>query len=110
MPKGVATSEYSYLLKDEDVKRWYDNVSRGSIITAHTWLRRLGLIHKKFNKTPKQIASMPSRDRSNFLFDVITQLEEDGISGSYIANIIKALKNWRRSRFRSRWTRKLPQR
>ena len=94
MPKGVATSEYSYLLKDEDVKRWYDNVSRGSIITAHTWLRRLGLIHKKFNKTPKQIASMPSRDRTNFLLDVITQLEKNGISGSYIANIIKALKNW----------------
>jgi site-specific recombinase XerC len=94
MPKGVAASEYEYLLKDKNIRRWYDNVSRGSIITAHTWLRRLGLIHKKFHKTPQQIASMNTKDRTNFVLDVITQLEKDGTSGSYIANIVKALKNW----------------
>jgi len=30
----VRESEYSVLLKDKSIKRWYDNVARGSVITA----------------------------------------------------------------------------
>src|SRR5437667_12101191 len=33
---------HRHLLTDPDVKRWYDNLARGSIITAEERLRRLG--------------------------------------------------------------------
>ena len=30
------------LLENQDVKRWHDNVARGSGVTADVYLRRLG--------------------------------------------------------------------
>src|SRR5437773_9594458 len=39
MTKGVTTSEYDYLFEDQNFKRWFDNVTRGSIVTATVWLR-----------------------------------------------------------------------
>jgi hypothetical protein len=47
-------SPYLYLLKDPNFKRWYDNVTRGSIITATVWLRRMGMLQGKFGKTPNK--------------------------------------------------------
>jgi len=94
MPKGEATSAYEYLLKDNDFKRWFQNVKRGSVITAYEWLRRVGLIHKKFGKSPSEIASLSSKEATSFLLDVVSTLEEEGVSGSYIANIIKPLRSW----------------
>ena len=35
--------EYSVLLKDKVLKRWYDNVARGSVIAADVYLRLLGI-------------------------------------------------------------------
>src|SRR5207249_6720874 len=46
-------ANYYYLLDDADVKRWHDNVSRGSEVTASIWLRRIGMVHKKFGKSPR---------------------------------------------------------
>ena len=64
MPKGQVTSKYDYLLDDQDFKRWHDNLKRGSITTAHHWLRRIGYVHAKFGKTPKDVAAM---DRKQLL-------------------------------------------
>jgi len=94
MPKGVVTSSYDYLLEDKDFRRWYENVSRGSIATGHTWLRRVGFVHKKFHKTPRQIAAMPPKAAANFLLDIVGILEKEGKGGSYISNVIKPLKSW----------------
>ena len=94
MPKGQATSAYEYLLKDSDFKRWFQNVKRGSVVTAQEWLRRMGLVHKKFGKTPREIASLSGREATRFLLDVVSTLEEEGVSGGYIANIIKPLRSW----------------
>jgi len=94
MPKGQATSKYEYLLKDADFRRWFDNVRRGSIVTAYDWLRRVGFIHKNFGKTPKQIASLNPREATNFILDVISGLEAKNYKGGYIANCIKPLKSW----------------
>jgi hypothetical protein len=33
---------YRHLLDDPQVKRWYDNVSRGSLVTCEVYLRKLG--------------------------------------------------------------------
>jgi len=34
--------KHAKLLEDPDLKRWYDNTSRGSRVTADVYLRRLG--------------------------------------------------------------------
>jgi hypothetical protein len=33
---------------DPDVNRWFENVKRGSSVTAYEWIRRLGRIQKEF--------------------------------------------------------------
>ncbi len=85
MPKGKLTSEYDFLLKNSDFKRWYENVARGSLVTAHVWLRRVGWIQKKFSVSPETMAKMDSRKGASFIMDVVGTLEKEGKSGSYIA-------------------------
>jgi hypothetical protein len=92
--RELARSPYVYLLDDADFRRWFQNVRRGSVVTAHEWLRRIGYIHKRFGKSPKEIASLSSRDAARFLLDIVTALEEEKRSGSYISNCVKPVKSW----------------
>ncbi|MEM1673927.1 MAG: hypothetical protein QXF23_03765 [Candidatus Bathyarchaeia archaeon] len=34
-------AKYGYLLEDEDVRRWFDNLAAKSILTATVYLRNL---------------------------------------------------------------------
>ena len=90
----LAKSPYQRLLDDVDFRRWFDNVRRGSVATAHEWLRRIGFIHKTFHKSPKQIASLKPKEATNFILDVVSALESQKRSGSYISNCVKPLKSW----------------
>ena len=90
----LAKSPYRYLLDDVDFKRWFNNVKRGSVATAHEWLRRMGYIHKTFGKSPKEIASLSPKSATNFILDMVSTLEEQGRGGNYIANCVKPLKSW----------------
>ncbi len=46
---------HKHLLNDADVKRWYDNLARGSVITAEERLRRLGRFCNVTGLDPKGI-------------------------------------------------------
>ena len=46
------------LLQDPDVKRWYDNIARGSEVTSDVRLRRLGVYCENTNTTPKEFAQV----------------------------------------------------
>jgi len=86
--------EYIHLLKNKDIKRWYENLSRGSIITADVYLRRLGKFCSDYKITPKKIINMEEKELYDFLMDCITELENKDYKGSYIDSIIKAIKSW----------------
>lgn len=87
-------SPYRYLFEDTDFARWYSNRKRRSVATAQEWIRRFGLIHKKFAKLPADFAKMDAKEAGNFLLDMVSTLEAEGKSGSYISNCVKPLKNW----------------
>ena len=74
--KNPQTKANYYLLDDPDVKRWHDNVGRGSPVTSSIWLRRLGVIHKNFHETPKDLAKMISKEAANFMLDVVSTMEQ----------------------------------
>lgn len=94
MPKGKLTSKYDYLLDDSDFRRWYENVKRGSVVTAHHWLRRIGYVHAKFGKSPKDVANLDQKQATAFLFDIVSAFEKEAKNGGYIANFVKPLKSW----------------
>jgi len=82
------------LLKDPQVRRWYDNVSRGSELTAQAYLRRLGLFCRRWHSTPAGLLRKRPRDTHNLLADTVTELESKGYAGSYGQSIVKAVKSW----------------
>jgi hypothetical protein len=85
------------LLDDPDVKRWYDNIARGSIITADVRLRRLGIYCENTKMVPKklvQIGIKNVRYIEDLLLDYVTFLEKKGYAPSYIEDILKALRSW----------------
>ncbi|MEM3760279.1 MAG: site-specific integrase [Candidatus Bathyarchaeia archaeon] len=90
----MAKATYAYLLKDADVKRWYENVARGSRVTADVYLRRLGWVCKHLNLKPKELLGKSEKELGMLLADLVSYLEREGKAGSYIKSCLKAVKSW----------------
>jgi site-specific recombinase XerD len=86
--------KYGFLLDEPSVKRWYDNMARGSLVTADTSLRRLGVLCGNFKKTPKELALMNEEELGNLLMDYVSSMEKNGYAGNYISQYVKAIKSW----------------
>ncbi|MEM3489159.1 MAG: site-specific integrase [Nitrososphaerota archaeon] len=87
--------KYDYLLQNNEVKRWSDNIKAGSIITGEVYLRTLGLYCELQNTTPEKIVQ-DARDgklKNDFL-DFVRNLEKKGKAGSYIIRFKKVLSSW----------------
>ena len=85
------------LLKDLDVKRWHDNLARGSKLTASVRLRRLNLFCQRTGKTPTDLVSVGSADivkLENILLDHVSWLESQNYAPGYIDGILKAIRSW----------------
>jgi len=89
-----AKAKYSNLFNDKDVKRWYDNLSRGSRVTADVCLRRLGNFCESHGITPHDLAAKEDNALHNSLLDYVTNAEKKGYAGTYIKSTLTALKSW----------------
>ena len=90
-------SRHKKLLVDPDVKRWYQNIARGSTMTADVRLRRLGVYCERTSVTPKKIVQIGMnniKDAEDLLLDYVSFLEKSGYAPSYIEDILKALRSW----------------
>jgi len=91
---SVRRKGYASLLKDADVRRWYDNVARGSSVTADVYLRRVGSFCMHFERAPKDLASQSESELYNIMLDYVSFMEKSGKAGSYIKSALKAVKSW----------------
>ena len=82
------------LLRDKDVRRWFDNVARGSPVTADVYLRRLAAFCSTQHATPKGLVAKSERELHDLLLDCVSQMERNGNAGSYIESTVKAVKSW----------------
>ena len=82
------------LLDNAQVKRWYDNVSRTSDLTAGVDLRRLGLFCNRWRLTPLGLLEKQPQMIHSLLVDTVTELEKKGYAGSYLQGIVKGVKSW----------------
>jgi len=92
----MSRAKYLHLLQDPEVKRWYQNVARGSRITADVYLRRLGAFCTAHNMSIHGLAELSEHDVANLLMDAISGMEEKGYAGGYIESTVKAAKSWLR--------------
>lgn len=86
--------KYTKLLKDNNVRRWHENVSRGSAITANVYLKRLGHFCEMHDSSPAKLCKLTDKQTYNLLLDSVADLEKRNLAGSYIASIMKAIKSW----------------
>jgi len=92
-------SKYSAYLKDQHVKRWFNNLSRGSQITAEVALRRLSKLCELLKTTPKEMVERAKNDLAEFqdmLEDMVAALENGKKSPGYIGDLMKTVKSWLR--------------
>jgi site-specific recombinase XerD len=86
--------KYGHLLDDKNIRRWYENVSRGSKITADTYLRRLGNFCETYKTTPEELIKLDEKRIYEFMLDVVTDMEKKKFAGSYIKSVLKGIKSW----------------
>jgi len=89
--------KYKHLLKDPDVKRWYSNNARGSIITAEERLRRLGRLCATINRTPKSLVQSKRKDPEGFdefVMDFVDASLSKGEHPAQVRNNILVVKSW----------------
>jgi len=92
-------SKKEKILSNPNVKRWYDNLARGSKITAETRVRRLGKFCETHDMTPTQLVEIALKDlrtMTDLLEDHITWMEEKNYAPGYIQDTIKSVKSWLR--------------
>ena len=91
-------ARWAYLLEeDEDFRRWYDDLARGSRGTAKNTAKVLYRFLRIHDMTPESLVDMAKRDVrevENVLMDFVSELHGEGKSPGYIDNYIKAVKSW----------------
>ena len=98
-PTQLKQSKTKRLLVNPDIKRWYDNLSRGSPLTAEVRLRRLDKFCEIHEMTPIQLSDLGMRDLrivTDLIEDHITWMESENYSPGYIDDVVKAVKSWLR--------------
>jgi len=74
---------------------WYKNLQGGSIITAETYLRTLGLYCKLTKNTPESILEKARKgDLKSEFINFVNDLQSQGKAGSYIIRFKKVLNSW----------------
>jgi hypothetical protein len=60
--KKLTRGKHRHLLEDEQIKRWYDNLCRGSKVTADVYTRRLGSIFTLMGNSPLELGDRGIKD------------------------------------------------
>ena len=89
--------KYLTLLKDDKVKRWYENLKAKSALTASVYLRGLGYYCELEKTKPNEIIqNIAKPDFKDAFMDFIRKMEKNGYTGSYIARFKRVLRSWSR--------------
>jgi len=85
------------LLSNKDIRRWYDNLARSSIVTADVRLRKLSLFCENNKITPFELVELGQKDSravADLIEDSITTMEKQHKAPQYIKAIVTAVKSW----------------
>jgi hypothetical protein len=93
----VETAGWRKLLEDDDVRRWHENLARGSQATAVERARVLYRFLQAHDMTPRALVDLARRDRrrvEDVLSDFVGALLKEGKSPGYVENYLKAVRSW----------------
>lgn len=85
------------LLNDPDIRRWYHNNARASIVTADERLRRLGRVCNELGFSPALLLELKRRDGEAFdrlVMDYVDERLKLGMHPAQVRNNLLVLKSW----------------
>ena len=82
--------KYENLMENTDLKRWYNEKARKSLITADTYLRRLGSFCNWASVTPWDLIIRKEKDITDLVSDYVSYAEKEKMAGQYILSTVKA--------------------
>ena len=88
-------AKYEELLKNKEIRRWFDNLRAKSYLTATVYLRGIGYYCELNGLTPFAIIEDAKTEKlRNDFMDFVRRLEKEGKAGSYIARYKKVIRSW----------------
>ncbi len=87
------------LLAHPDVRRWYDNLARGSVLTANNSLRCIDKFCETHGMSPTELADLGVRDLravTDLIEDHVTMMESENYSSGYVTLTVQIIKSWLR--------------
>lgn len=91
-------ARWAFLLEENPgFRRWYENLARGSEVTAKENARVLYRFLRAHDLTVDGLVDLAREDRrevENLLLDFVAKLYGEGKAPGYIANHVKAVKSW----------------
>ncbi len=87
------------LLAHPDVRRWYDNLARGSVLTANNSLRCVDKFCETHSMSPAELADLGVRDLravTDLIEDHVTMMESENYSSGYVTLTVQIIKSWLR--------------
>ncbi|MDG7016091.1 MAG: site-specific integrase, partial [Nitrososphaerota archaeon] len=93
----MARPRHKQLLKDPDVQRWFNNLARGSVITAEERLRRLGRFCNATGYTPQTVVDFKRRDPEGFekfMMDFVDESLKKGEKPAQVKNNLVTIRSW----------------
>jgi hypothetical protein len=90
------SSNAKVILANPDVRRWYENVARGSQATAEISIRRLAAFCDATKMEPMGLVELPDRKLHDLFLDFVSAEEKRGKAGSYILKSTTAVRSWLR--------------
>src|SRR5437870_11368087 len=82
------------MMEDDDVRRWYENLSRGSLNTSQVYRDRLRFFCDYYSIMPAQLVKLDQKEIEDKLQDFFSHLEKEGRAGGYLASYNKAIRSW----------------
>jgi integrase len=96
MPPARAATKWDPDPEDPSVRRWRENLTRGSAATGDAWFRALRRFCAESHTTAQEVLKLKPKALRDLFMDFAAADEKRGAGGSYTAYTLKVAKNWLR--------------
>jgi integrase len=96
MPPARATTRWDPDPEEPSIRRWRENLRRGSVATGDAWFRALRRFCAESETTAHDVLMLKPKALRDLFMDFAASDEKRGAGGSYTAYTLKVAKNWLR--------------
>lgn len=96
MPRSRPPTKWDPSLGDPAIRRWKENLRRGSVATGDAWFRALRRFCAESQHAAHELVKMRPKALRDLFMDFAAADEKRGVGGAYTAYTLKVARNWLR--------------